>query len=173
MPHECNSNYISRKNDWPLYKTCSLVIDICVGQLERPNISVRDLNAQVNLRYLYTTHPVTRACSDNIQDRKEVLEILHKKLGSEEGEILTKALFSISLMLTICTPTERLNQIKLLVSECYLNSFYHMDKRKLHSCAVSIAYLYYNSEVCVCLSVCLCTFYLKTVNGNDLILFAS
>ena len=41
--------------------------------------------------------------------------------------------------------------------------------------------LYYNSEVCVracvcacvCVCVCLCTFYLKTVNGNDLILFAS
>ena len=33
--------------------------------------------------------------------------------------------------------------------------------------------LYYNSEVCVCLSVCLCRFYLKTVNGNDLILFAN
>ena len=49
--------------------------------------------------------------------------------------------------------------------------------------------LYYNSEVCVCvclcvclcvcvcvcvcLSVCLCRFYLKTVNGNDLILFAT
>ena len=29
--------------------------------------------------------------------------------------------------------------------------------------------LYYNSEVCVCL----CRFYLKTVNGNDLILFAT
>ena len=27
--------------------------------------------------------------------------------------------------------------------------------------------------VCVCVCVCLCTFYLKTVNGNDLILFAS
>ena len=34
-------------------------------------------------------------------------------------------------------------------------------------------YLYFNSEVCVCVCVCLCTFYLKTVNGNDLILFAS
>ena len=37
--------------------------------------------------------------------------------------------------------------------------------------------LYYNSEVCVrvcvCVCVCLCTFYSKTVNGNDLILFAS
>ena len=33
--------------------------------------------------------------------------------------------------------------------------------------------LYYNSEVCVCVSVCLCRFYLKTVNGNDLILFAT
>ena len=33
--------------------------------------------------------------------------------------------------------------------------------------------LYYNSEVCVCVCVCLCTFYLKTVNGNELILFAS
>ena len=27
--------------------------------------------------------------------------------------------------------------------------------------------------VCVCVCVCLCTFYSKTVNGNDLILFAS
>ena len=27
--------------------------------------------------------------------------------------------------------------------------------------------------VCVCVSVCLCRFYLKTVNGNDLILFAT
>ena len=39
--------------------------------------------------------------------------------------------------------------------------------------------LYYNSGVCECVCVrvsvcvCLCTFYLKTVNGNDLILFAS
>ena len=38
---------------------------------------------------------------------------------------------------------------------------------------VHTAYLYYDSEVCVCACVCLCTFYLKTVNGNDLILFAS
>ena len=36
---------------------------------------------------------------------------------------------------------------------------------------MNIYYLYYNSEVCVC--VCLCRFYLKTVNGNDLILFAT
>ena len=36
---------------------------------------------------------------------------------------------------------------------------------------IYILNLYYNSEVCLC--VCLCTFYLKTVNGNDLILFAS
>ena len=34
-------------------------------------------------------------------------------------------------------------------------------------------HLYYNSEVCVYVCVCLCTFYLKAVNGNDLILFAS
>ena len=39
--------------------------------------------------------------------------------------------------------------------------------------------LYYYSEVCVCVcvcvcvSVCLCRFYLKTVNFNDLILFAT
>ena len=32
---------------------------------------------------------------------------------------------------------------------------------------------YYNSEVCECLSVCLCRFHLKTVNINDLILFAT
>ena len=39
--------------------------------------------------------------------------------------------------------------------------------------AAPLKHLYYNSEVCVCLSVCLCRFYLKTVNGNDLILFAT
>ena len=40
---------------------------------------------------------------------------------------------------------------------------------------IVVYYLYYNSEVCVCvcLSVCLCRFYLKKVNGNDLILFAT
>ena len=57
----------------------------------------------------------------------------------------------------------------------------HMPLQSTSICEVPILYilliipdyLYYNSEVCVCLSVCLCRFYLKTVNVNDLILFAT
>ena len=29
---------MSRKNDWPLKEARALVIDMCSGQLERPNI---------------------------------------------------------------------------------------------------------------------------------------
>ena len=29
---------MSRKNDWPLLEACALVVDICAGQLEQPNI---------------------------------------------------------------------------------------------------------------------------------------
>ena len=30
--------HISRKNDWPFEEAHTLVIDMCAGQLERPNI---------------------------------------------------------------------------------------------------------------------------------------
>ena len=37
-------HYISRKNDWPLQEACTLVIDVCEGQIERPNISAKKID---------------------------------------------------------------------------------------------------------------------------------
>ena len=33
-----NKSIYQYKNDWPLQDACALVIDMCAGQLERPNI---------------------------------------------------------------------------------------------------------------------------------------
>ena len=61
--------------------------------------------------------------------------------------------------------TERRHLTELYIIKGYSVKFLTQTPNR------SLNLLYYNSKVCVC--VCLCTFYSKTVNGNDLILFAS
>ena len=39
--------YLNRKNVWPLQEARALVIDMCAGQLERPNIPVTTIVLEV------------------------------------------------------------------------------------------------------------------------------
>ena len=48
-PIKLQVHYISRKNDRPLQEARALVVDMCAGQLERPNIPVTTLYFSINI----------------------------------------------------------------------------------------------------------------------------
>ncbi|KAL5260632.1 hypothetical protein ACHWQZ_G010696 [Mnemiopsis leidyi] len=54
-------------------------------------------------------------CSDNIDDRKELLVLLREKVKQNDPDVIINSLAAISLILTVCTPTERKNVIHMLL----------------------------------------------------------
>lgn len=79
---------------------------LCSGKLTFHGIY--HLNIALNNLKQYST--------DNIDDRKELLVLLREKLGQANPDVVINTLSSLSLILTICTPTEQRNVIRMYVT---------------------------------------------------------
>lgn len=67
-------------------------------------------------RMLFRLATLCFLCSDNIEDRKELLTLIRQKIKQTDCDMLINTAASLSLILTICTPTERKNSIQMLLS---------------------------------------------------------
>ena len=65
------------------------------------------------LNIFYILHQLLPA--DNIDDRKELLVLLREKVKQNDPDVIINSLAAISLILTVCTPTERKNVIHMCV----------------------------------------------------------
>ncbi|XP_063679567.1 interferon-related developmental regulator 2-like [Bolinopsis microptera] len=74
-----------------------------------------NIDAAQRAKIIFKLSVLCFLCSDNMDDRKELLLVLRDKVKQVNPDVIINSLASISLILTICTPTERRNVIQMLL----------------------------------------------------------
>jgi len=74
-----------------------------------------NIDAAQRAKIIFKLSVLCFLCSDNMDDRKELFVVLRQKVKQVNPDVIINSLASISLILTICTPTERRNVIQMLL----------------------------------------------------------
>lgn len=73
-----------------------------------------NIDVAVKAKIIFRLSVLCFLCSDNSEDRKELMALFRERLNSKNIDILINTMASVSLILTICSPTERNNALQML-----------------------------------------------------------